>query len=110
MHGVPRARVPRAVAEGRSLALGAAKQRALLAVLVLNDNRIVSTDRLIDALWGEEAADGAAHTVQVYVSALRKALGSRVRRRRRRSSSRRGRATSCASSRRRSISTGSSGS
>jgi DNA-binding SARP family transcriptional activator/streptogramin lyase len=63
-----------AVAEGRSLALGAAKQRALLAVLVLNDNRIVSTDRLIDALWGEEAADGAAHTVQVYVSALRKAL------------------------------------
>ncbi len=63
-----------AVAEGRSLALGAAKQRALLAVLVLNDNRIVSTERLIDALWGEEAADGAAHTVQVYVSALRKAL------------------------------------
>ncbi len=61
------------VAEGRSLSLGGAKQRALLAVLVLNANRVVSTDRLIDALWGETAPLGAAHTLQVYVSQLRKA-------------------------------------
>src|SRR5262245_54040697 len=66
---------PIEVVEGsRSLPLGGAKQQALLAVLVLNANRAVSTDRLIDALWGERAPDGAAHTVQVFVSQLRKAL------------------------------------
>ena len=62
------------VVEGRVLALGGTKQRALLAILVLDANRIVSADRLIDDLWGDEAADGAAHTLQVYVSQLRKAL------------------------------------
>src|SRR5262245_51694057 len=66
---------PIEVVEGsRSLPLGGAKQQALLAVLVLSANRAVSTDRLIDALWGERAPDGAAHTVQVFVSQLRKAL------------------------------------
>jgi YVTN family beta-propeller protein len=66
---------PVEVLEGpRSLPLGGAKQQALLAVLVLNANRAVSTDRLIDALWGERAPDGAAHTVQVFVSQLRKTL------------------------------------
>src|SRR4249920_2315406 len=63
-----------AIEGSRSLPLGGAKQQALLAVLVLNANRAVSTDRLIDALWGERAPDGAAHTVQVFVSQLRKAL------------------------------------
>lgn len=62
------------VDEGRPLALGGGKQRALLAVLVLNANRVVSTDRLIDALWGERTPSGAPHTLQVYVSQLRKAL------------------------------------
>ena len=66
---------PIEVVEGsRSLPLGGAKQQALLAVLVLNANRAVSTDRLTDALWGERAPEGAAHTVQVFVSQLRKAL------------------------------------
>ena len=66
---------PVEVVEGsRSLTLGGAKQQALLAVLVLNANRVISTDRLIDALWGERAPDGAAHTIQVFVSQLRKAL------------------------------------
>src|SRR5262245_61099582 len=63
-----------AVEGSRSLPLGGAKQQALLAVLVLNANRAVSTDRLIDALWGDRAPDGAAHTVQVFVSQLRKGL------------------------------------
>lgn len=63
-----------AVEGSRSLPLGGAKQQALLALLVLNANRAVSTDRFIDALWGERAPDGAAHTVQVFVSQLRKAL------------------------------------
>ncbi len=59
---------------GRVLALGGAKQRALLAVLLLRANEVVSTDRLIDELWGDEPPPTAAKVVQVYVSQLRKAL------------------------------------
>src|SRR5207342_993596 len=62
--------------EGEALPLGGAKQRALLAVLLLHANEAVSADRLIDALWGEGAAETAAHTLQVYVSQVRKALRS----------------------------------
>ena len=61
--------------EGRSVDVGAAKQRALLAFLLLNANRVVSSDRLIDALWGERAPGTAQKALQVYVSQLRKALG-----------------------------------
>ena len=61
--------------EGRSVDVGAAKQRALLAVLLLNANRVVSSDRLIEALWGERAPGTAQKALQVYVSQLRKALG-----------------------------------
>jgi YVTN family beta-propeller protein len=61
--------------DGRALDLGGAKQRALLAVLLLQANRVVSTDRLIEALWGERAPGTAHKAVQVHVSQLRKALG-----------------------------------
>jgi len=64
--------------EGEPVVLGAVQQRALLAVLVLNRGERVSTDRLIDELWGERAPTAAAKTVQVYVSHLRKALGAGV--------------------------------
>jgi DNA-binding SARP family transcriptional activator len=64
--------------DGAPLALGAVQQRALLAVLVLHRGEVVSTDRLIDELWGERAPAAAAKTVQVYVSHLRKALGAGV--------------------------------
>jgi len=60
--------------EGEPLALGGQKRRALLAALLLEANRIVSRDRLIDALWGEEPPDTARNTIQVYVSQLRKLL------------------------------------
>jgi DNA-binding SARP family transcriptional activator/WD40 repeat protein len=63
------------VRDDESFVLGAAQQRALLAVLVLHRGEAVSTDRLIDALWGERAPVSAAKTVQVYISHLRKALG-----------------------------------
>jgi DNA-binding SARP family transcriptional activator len=66
------------VEDGQSVVLGAAQQRALLAVLVLHRGEAVSTDRLIDELWGERAPATAAKTVQVYVSHLRKALGAGV--------------------------------
>ena len=59
----------------RVVTLGAAKQRALLAVLLLHANEVLSGDRLIDELWGEDPPATAAKTVQVYVSRLRKALG-----------------------------------
>jgi predicted ATPase/DNA-binding SARP family transcriptional activator len=61
--------------DGRVVALGGAKPRTLLAVLLLHANTPVSAGRLALALWGDEAPAGAVRTVQVYVSRLRKALG-----------------------------------
>ena len=58
-----------------SVALGGAKPRAVLAVLLLHANEPVSAERLALALWGEDAPGGAVKTVQVHVSRLRKALG-----------------------------------
>ena len=55
----------------QTVRLGAAKQRALLAVLLLHANEPVSTDRLIDELWGERAPATADKLVQGYVHALR---------------------------------------
>src|ERR1700745_1667962 len=67
---------PLEVADGDSLvALGGARQRALLAVLLLHANEVVSSDRLIDELWGEQAPDSGRTALQVRVSQLRKALG-----------------------------------
>jgi DNA-binding SARP family transcriptional activator len=54
--------------------LAGPKQRALLALLLLNANRVVSRDRLIDELWGDRPPKTAVTTVQVYVSRLRKLL------------------------------------
>jgi DNA-binding SARP family transcriptional activator len=62
------------LSEGERLPLGGGKQRALLAVLLLHANEVVSADRLIDLLWGGEAPDTAAKALQVHVSQLRKAL------------------------------------
>jgi DNA-binding SARP family transcriptional activator/tetratricopeptide (TPR) repeat protein len=58
----------------RSLPLGGAKQRSLLAILLLNANKVVSVERLLDALWGEQQPASGAKTLHVYVSQLRKAL------------------------------------
>jgi DNA-binding SARP family transcriptional activator len=63
--------------QGRVVKLGGAKQRALLAVLLLHQGETLSADRLIDELWGERPPATAAKTVQVYVSRLRKALAGR---------------------------------
>ncbi len=59
---------------GRPLALGPPQQRAVLAMLALQVNRTVSTDRLIEGLWGERAPPSAHKLVQLYVSHLRKLL------------------------------------
>jgi DNA-binding SARP family transcriptional activator len=63
------------VENGQTLDLGGQKQRALLAVLLLHANEVVSSQRLIDALWPERPPETAAKALQVYVSQLRKALG-----------------------------------
>jgi DNA-binding SARP family transcriptional activator len=63
-------------ANGDRLRLGGQKQRALLAVLLLNANEVVSRDRLIDVLWGEKPPPTASHTLDAYLSRLRKALAS----------------------------------
>src|SRR5262249_52616292 len=62
--------------DGQLLPLGSAKQRALLAVLLLRANEVVSRDRLIDDLWAGRPPDSAAHSLEVYVSRLRKTLQS----------------------------------
>jgi YVTN family beta-propeller protein len=67
---------PLEVVEGdRPVALGGPRQRALLAILLLHRGEAVSSDRLIDQLWGDHPPATAAKTLQGYVSHLRKALG-----------------------------------
>ena len=60
---------------GGVVAVGGARARALLAVLLLHANEPVSAERLAVALWGDDAPPGATKTVQVHISRLRKALG-----------------------------------
>jgi len=67
---------PLEVVDGEdALHLGGQKQRALLAILLLDPNRVVSTDRIVDALWGEQPPRTAATSLQNFVSQLRKLLG-----------------------------------
>ena len=68
---------PLEVANGDGLLpLAGAKQRALLAILLLSANETVSSDRLIDELWGGQSPESARAALQVRVSQLRKALGA----------------------------------
>jgi DNA-binding SARP family transcriptional activator len=64
--------------EGEQLQLGGPKQRAVLALLIVEAGRVVSTDRLIDVLWGEQPPATAATSLQNFVSQLRKTLGPEV--------------------------------
>jgi YVTN family beta-propeller protein len=61
-------------ADGEPIALGAPKQRAVLAMLALHVGRTVSADRLAEGLWGEQPPASAAKMVQLYVSQLRRLL------------------------------------
>jgi DNA-binding SARP family transcriptional activator len=63
------------VDDGKALELGGPKQHAVLALLLLEANRVVSSDRLIEALWDETPPETAQKALQVYVSKLRKLLG-----------------------------------
>lgn len=61
--------------DGEPVALGGQKPRTLFGVLALEPGRVVSVDRLVEALWPGDPPDTAGHAIQVYVSQLRKALG-----------------------------------
>lgn len=60
--------------DDRQIALGGAKPRALLALLLLHANEVVSRDRLIDAIWSDRAPGTAEHSLDVQMSRLRKAF------------------------------------
>ncbi len=62
--------------DGVDIPLGGPRVRAVLAGLVLRPNTVVSTDSLVDAVWGESPPASAAGALQVHVHALRKALGA----------------------------------
>jgi DNA-binding SARP family transcriptional activator len=57
------------------LVLGGVKQRLVLAMLLLHANEVVSTDRLLEGLWGEAPPATAAKSIQLYISRLRRVFG-----------------------------------
>jgi DNA-binding SARP family transcriptional activator/ABC-type oligopeptide transport system substrate-binding subunit len=61
-------------ADGRELPLGGTKQRATLAMLLLRPNEVVTSDQLIDGLWGDSPPPTAGSTLKTYVSRLRRVL------------------------------------
>ena len=63
------------VDDGRIVALDRLRLRALLGFLLLHANEPVSTDRLIDEVWGPQPAKTAPASLQNYISRLRKAIG-----------------------------------
>ena len=62
--------------DGAPIPLGGKRPRALLTLLLLNANDVVSTDRLVDGIWGDQPPASAQSALQVHVHALRKALGA----------------------------------
>jgi predicted ATPase/DNA-binding SARP family transcriptional activator len=60
--------------EGRPMALGGPQERSLLGLLLTHFGEVVSSDRLIDAMWGEHLPRDPQHALQAAVSRLRKAL------------------------------------
>jgi ABC-type transport system substrate-binding protein/DNA-binding SARP family transcriptional activator len=61
-------------ADGRVIDVGGPRLRALLVVLLLRANEPVPRDVLVHELWGEQPPAGAQHSLDVYVSRLRKSL------------------------------------
>ncbi|MET0965336.1 MAG: BTAD domain-containing putative transcriptional regulator [Nakamurella sp.] len=64
--------------EGESRPLGSPKQKAVLAILALSSGRVVSTDRLVEELWGDNAPESSVSTLQVYISRIRAAVSWRA--------------------------------
>src|ERR1700721_357761 len=64
------------VEAGERRSVRGAKQRALLALLALNRGRPVSSDRLIDQLWGDGQTAKPANALQAQIVQLRRTLGA----------------------------------
>ena len=64
-----------AVRDGEALALGGSRQRALLALLLLEPGAPIGTDRIADELWQGRPPAGAPTTIRSYISRLRSVLG-----------------------------------
>jgi len=64
------------LADGTSLPLGGPRQRALLSLLLLRANEAVSSERLLDELWGDELPASGSTAVQNQVARLRKVIGA----------------------------------
>lgn len=62
--------------DGAPMALGTPKQRAVLAMLLINRNRAVGVDALTDAVWSDAPPAGARASLHSYVSNLRKLLAA----------------------------------
>jgi DNA-binding SARP family transcriptional activator len=62
--------------DGVPATLGGPRQRAVLAVLAIHPNQVVSVDRLVDDIWGEHPPATAVHTLHVFVSRLRRAMSA----------------------------------
>src|SRR5690242_9912986 len=63
-----------ATEDGRSLPLGGRRQRAILAILLMRANEVVTRDALVDLLWDGRPPEGADHAIEVYISRLRQAI------------------------------------
>src|SRR5262245_24311399 len=59
---------------GGVVELGGARLRALMIVLALEPGRVVTTARLVDALWGERVPSGVGNALQALVSRMRRAV------------------------------------
>lgn len=64
----------RVTVSGQAVRIGSARQRAVLAVLLLSAGQAVSVERLIDTVWGDQPADSALNLVRTYVWRLRALL------------------------------------
>ncbi|MEA3511665.1 MAG: helix-turn-helix domain-containing protein, partial [Actinomycetota bacterium] len=63
---------------GSRVRMGGVKQRSILALLIANRGRAVSADRIVDEIYGEDAAGGVRRSVQSIVSLLRRDLGDAI--------------------------------
>ncbi|MGI5453840.1 ABC transporter substrate-binding protein [Streptomyces sp. CA-249302] len=64
----------RVMRSGTALPLGGPRQRAVLALLLIEADRVVTLDRLVDEIWGDDPPDGAVTSLQTYVFHLRRIL------------------------------------
>ncbi|NYI99674.1 DNA-binding SARP family transcriptional activator [Nocardioides thalensis] len=62
--------------DGTALPLGGRRPRELLAILLLHPHQVLSRERLVDALWGESATDGAVITLRTHIGAVRRVLAA----------------------------------